>query len=317
MADDDLESIFNDTLSEAGGEFGDSDDDFGTNADINMGDDDSDADLLDDGEDDNEVDDDFDDSEDTDGATDDESQGFDWATVKDQQVTVKVDGEEFAVTLEELRNGYMRQEAFTRRTQEVAQLRQAAEWAQQFQEAIQSDPEGTIQFLAERFGIQTQPEIDPFENIDPEVAPLVQAVRQQEQMLNQMRAEMAREREAIANERALAEVKAEVAALRGEFPDIDDVSLRNTLEIAAQRGLPLRDAHILANADKVLKSNTIKAKAEADAKKVADKEARELAKRQKAKQTLPGRSARGKAVDSDPDFDDFGEMLSWNLSQAR
>ena len=45
--------------------------------------------------------------------------------------TVKIDGEEVAVTLEELQSGYSRQQDYTRKTQELAQQRKAIEQAQQ------------------------------------------------------------------------------------------------------------------------------------------------------------------------------------------
>ena len=41
--------------------------------------------------------------------------------------TVKVDGQEYDVTLEELRNGYSRQQAYTKRSQELAEQRKAFE----------------------------------------------------------------------------------------------------------------------------------------------------------------------------------------------
>jgi hypothetical protein len=54
-----------------------------------------------------------------------------------QLYTIKVDGEETEVTLEELQNGYSRQRDYTRKTQELAQQRKAIE-AQQ-QEVSQKD----------------------------------------------------------------------------------------------------------------------------------------------------------------------------------
>ena len=54
-----------------------------------------------------------------------------------QLYTIKVDGEETQVTLEELQNGYSRQRDYTRKTQELAQQRKAIE-AQQ-QEVSQKD----------------------------------------------------------------------------------------------------------------------------------------------------------------------------------
>ena len=54
-----------------------------------------------------------------------------------QLYTIKVDGEETEVTLEELQNGYSRQRDYTRKTQELAQQRKAIE--AKYQEVSQKD----------------------------------------------------------------------------------------------------------------------------------------------------------------------------------
>ncbi len=54
-----------------------------------------------------------------------------------QLYTIKVDGEETEVTLEELQNGYSRQRDYTRKTQELAQQRKAIEAT--YQEVSQKD----------------------------------------------------------------------------------------------------------------------------------------------------------------------------------
>ncbi len=54
-----------------------------------------------------------------------------------QLYTIKVDGEEQEVTLEELQNGYSRQRDYTRKTQELAQQRKAVE--AKYQEISQKD----------------------------------------------------------------------------------------------------------------------------------------------------------------------------------
>lgn len=79
-------------------------------------------DTADDATDDDYDDDDVDDGEDAYDADDDEDD--------DEQpdvYTVKVDGEEYEVTLDELRNGYSRQQAFTKRSMELAEQRKAFE----------------------------------------------------------------------------------------------------------------------------------------------------------------------------------------------
>lgn len=94
---------------------------------------------------------------------------FDPSEHADKLVTVKVDGEEVQVPLSEALNGYMRQSAFTKRTQEAAEKAKQAEAALAFQEQLRRDPASTIQQLALR-ALQAQapkqveqPPADPVE----------------------------------------------------------------------------------------------------------------------------------------------------------
>lgn len=57
----------------------------------------------------------------------DEQDEQDEASQKPQTVKVKVDGEEMEVTLDELKSGYSRTKDYTKKTQEIAQIRKQAE----------------------------------------------------------------------------------------------------------------------------------------------------------------------------------------------
>ena len=57
--------------------------------------------------------------------------------------TIKVDGEEQEVSLEELRDGYQRQSDYTRKTQELASERRRLQQAEAIVSSLESDPEGT------------------------------------------------------------------------------------------------------------------------------------------------------------------------------
>jgi len=74
-----------------------------------------------------------DDEDEDDGEYDDEGEEPDEEDEQPEVFTVKVDGEEYEVTLDELRNGYSRQQAYTKRSQELAEQRKAFE-----QEAAQT-----------------------------------------------------------------------------------------------------------------------------------------------------------------------------------
>lgn len=101
--------------------------------------------------------------------------------------TVKIDGAEQQVTLEELQNGYQRGADYTRKTQAVAEERDRLRQAEALMTAVQEDPAGTIQALSKSFGvdnpIQTESSMEDWEEVDPNVAriaALEQKIEQQE-----------------------------------------------------------------------------------------------------------------------------------------
>ena len=313
---DDLEELFNSALGSDDGSDSDLGDDISQNADINMGDDESDveSDLTDDDADVSDSDEvvDNDDEDDTDDGATDES-GFDWATVKDQKVTIKVDGQETDVTLEELRNGYMRQSDYTRKTQGIAELQRAAEWAVQMQQAFKQDPQGTLEYLARATGVNlgSASEDDPYNDIDPELQPIAASLREQERRLSQMQAAIAAQAEAAEQERYVQEAQKELWEAQQEFPDMD---VRKTLELAAEKGVAIREAHLLLQAETLLRERQAAAEAAAKAERIAKKNE---AKRRAAGKTLKGSSAAGKPSNADPSFDSFEDMLMYEMSKSR
>ena len=75
-----------------------------------------------------------------------------------ESFTVKVDGSEEQVSLEELRDGYQRQADYTRKTQELASERKRLEQAEAIVSSLESDPESTLKALSDAFGISATPE---------------------------------------------------------------------------------------------------------------------------------------------------------------
>jgi hypothetical protein len=67
--------------------------------------------------------------------------------------TIKVDGVEEQVSLDELRDGYQRQADYTRKTQELASERKRLEQAEAIVSSLESDPEGTLTALGDAFGV--------------------------------------------------------------------------------------------------------------------------------------------------------------------
>ena len=68
--------------------------------------------------------------------------------------TIKVDGVEEQVSLEELQNGYQRHSDYTRKTQEVAAERERLRQAEQIVSALESNPEETLKTLAQSFELE-------------------------------------------------------------------------------------------------------------------------------------------------------------------
>ena len=110
--------------------------------------------------------------------------------------TVKVDGEEQQVSLEELQQGYQRQADYTRKTQEIAAERDRLQQAEAIVSALEHDPEGTLQTLAHSFNVAPitgqQVSDDEYAEVDPtqqKLAELEHKIARQEQMERVQRVE--------------------------------------------------------------------------------------------------------------------------------
>lgn len=112
--------------------------------------------------------------------------------------TVKIDGEEQQVSLEELQQGYQRQADYTRKTQEIAAERDRLQQAEAIVSALEHDPEGTLQTLAHSFNVtsisqqNSNSEVSEYEEIDPTQKKLVELeskIAKQEQVQRVQRVE--------------------------------------------------------------------------------------------------------------------------------
>ena len=79
--------------------------------------------------------------------------------------TIKVDGEQHQVSLEELQDGYQRQADYTRKTQELADERRRLQQAEAIVSSLENNPAETLNALGEAFGLVTQPPA-PMRNTD-------------------------------------------------------------------------------------------------------------------------------------------------------
>ena len=150
----------------------------------------------------------------------------------ERYVKVTIDGQETEVPLREALSGYQRQADYTRKTQEIADLRKEAEFGIAFQRAMQANPELAIQAVAQKYGIslgqarqaveaqQRQP--DPYDPYDPDPYDDPSPRGQTESVLLQRLERLEQEREA---ERADRVLQTAIGGLRTSGADEQDVRL--------------------------------------------------------------------------------------------
>jgi hypothetical protein len=222
--------------------------------------------------------------------------------------TIVIDGEEVRVTKQELRDGYLRRRDYSQKTAEAAQVRKQAEWAQAIQEAFESDPAGTIQALAQAYGIQPgatqQPEGNPYEDLDPDVAVVLKRLDEQEQRHQAELAQLKRQTEEFSRKQIVEEVRAELQGLKAEYGEELDEKL--LLETAAMYNLPLAVAANALMGEQAIKQRKVSAEAAAKAAAAtSNRKSKQTAEKRQAKKTatgtLSGSSANGSSGEISPD----------------
>ena len=132
--------------------------------------------------------------------------------------TIKVDGVEEQVSLEELQNGYQRHSDYTRKTQEVAAERERLRQAEQIVSALESNPEETLKTLAQSFELELggQPSSsDGYSDWDDE-DPTQQKIAALERRLEQSEAKQRQEA-----------IERQVLELQEAYGDFDSRELMN------------------------------------------------------------------------------------------
>jgi|688.fasta_scaffold71967_2 hypothetical protein len=307
---DDLLTAFDEVMSDGGDSGSDSVETLSRNANVYMGDEDF---TPDGGEDDSEIDgldidSDVDDAVDDDDVTSDATDdGFDFDSIKDKTVPVTVNGETFEVPLAELRNGYMRQADYTRKTQQVAADADTLRWAREMQEAFRVDPVGSVRYLQEQLGLADQ-EDDPLEGVDPEMQPIVAELWRTRQELDELR----QRTEQFDQERVNASVQAELESMVSKYPDFD---AQNVLPIALENGLRMEQAYKLWKADQLVADQATQEVARRKAEQAA-------AQREKARKATKqvSRGASRVAADAQDDwkrFDSFEDIFEYEFERTR
>jgi hypothetical protein len=302
---DDLYAIYENTISE-GGESQEVES-LSRNANVYSGDEDAaDTDVVEVDDDssvdetDEDIDSDTDDGlEDQDDVTEDV---FDFDSIKDKPVQVTVGGETFEVPLNELRNGYMRQADYTRKTQQIAAQGELVRWAQDLQEALTSDPKGTIKYFQEQLGLLDDDGVSD----DPELGPIVKELRETRREL----AELRQSQQQVAQERVNAEVQSELSQMKSKYTDFDPVQV---LPIAIENGLTMEMAYKVWKADRVDQESAAQEAARRKAEQAAVKRDKARASTKK----VPTVKTKGESDDSWKSFDSFEDIFAYEVERTR
>lgn len=141
-----------------------------------------------------------------------ETPSLDVSEYADYRIPVKVDGEELNIPLSEAIAGYQRQADYTRKTQELAEQRQALQFAQNLQVALESDPAATIDLLSRHYGIsraEAREMVDMMES-DEDLDPTEQRMRELDSRIAQF--------EEYQNQQ---QVEREIARLQAKYEDFN------------------------------------------------------------------------------------------------
>lgn len=131
----------------------------------------------------------------------------------DYRVPVKLDGEELRVPLTEAIAGYQRQADYTRKTQELAQQREALQFAATLQTALEKDPAATIDLLSRHYGIsraEAQQMVDSYEDSFEELDPAERKMRELDQRIAQFEEYQSQQ-----------QIEQEINRLKSRYQDFD------------------------------------------------------------------------------------------------
>lgn len=144
-------------------------------------------------------------------------------------VKVKVDGEDVSVPFGEAIQGYQRQADYTRKTQELASQREQLGYAQTLQQALEQNPQETIDLLTRHYGVATANQMvadattgDPQSQVPEFDDPLEKRIWETEQRIQQYE-----------QERANQQLQSEISRLQSTYEDFD---AQEVVRLALQNG---------------------------------------------------------------------------------
>ena len=249
-------------------------------------------------------------------------------------IPVKVNGEELLVPLKEARDGIMLRRDYSQKTEELAKDRKMVDWARDVQRAFDSDPIGTLQAFAQAYGVDfaqqnskadAQPEVDPYEDWDPEVAQMARAFDKKladitnhyEQKISRIESQTGQ----ITQERLVHEAQAEVQQLKEQFTEaglqFDELDV---LKIAIDNEMPLAQAAYIYAGAQAVRGGLSRSEANMLAAQAADVSAQESENdRQRAKKRAASSATKKFDADvADVSADEFSTLTDlFNLEMAR
>lgn len=129
-------------------------------------------------------------------------------------VKVKVDGTDIDVPFGEAIQGYQRQADYTRKTQELATQREQLGYAQTLQQALETNPQETIDLLTRHYGVATANQMVADAQNEPQVPefddPLEKRIWETEQRIQQYE-----------QERANQQLQGEISRLQSTYEDFN------------------------------------------------------------------------------------------------
>lgn len=257
---------------------------------------------------------------------------YDWAPDGDRLVTVKVSGEDVTIPLSEAMGGVMRQQDYSRKTAEIAEIKNAAQWALDVQEAFSKDSEGTLKAFAEAYGIETAKQIqqdatpatDPYEELDPEYATMMRAMDSKLETVTGAYEEKIARLEAqtgqITHERLVADAQREMTSLGEQFTDAGyDMDRMAVLQLATERNITLTDAASIWAGNNLLTNGQMTSETAAIASKAADERAKGKSGKRKAAKKKASSTATGSfdaSTVSTDDFDSISDLFNIELNST-
>ena len=176
-------------------------------------------------------------------------------------ITVEIDGKE--VTIDELKNGYLRQSDYTKKTQDLSRERSETKEAIEFYDYLKANP--TVVQQIQTNGGQVPDRIDP----------TLSKVKELEDKMYDMM------------------LQNEIEGLTSKYPDFE---IKDVLEIAKNKGITnLEDAYILSKSSKITNNSLDVDKLKEDLRKEILKD---LESERNSTQTIISTNSQGSVVDT-------------------